>query len=43
MRKAFKILIGKHEQKKTLGRRRRRWEVTITMDLRGIRWAEDTG
>jgi hypothetical protein len=35
-RKAYKILVGKPEGNKRLGRRRRRWEDNINMDLREI-------
>jgi hypothetical protein len=33
-RKAYKILIGKPEGKRPLGRQRRGWEDGIRMDLR---------
>jgi len=32
------ILFGKHEGKRTLGRRRSRWEYNIRMNLREIWW-----
>jgi hypothetical protein len=35
-RKVYKILVGKPEGKRTLGRPRRRWEDGIIMDLREI-------
>jgi hypothetical protein len=35
-RKAYKVLVGKPEGKKPLGRQRRRWEDVIRMDLREI-------
>jgi hypothetical protein len=35
---AWKVLIGKPEGKRPLGRHRRRWEDNIRMDLREIRW-----
>jgi hypothetical protein len=35
---AYRILIGKLEGKRTLGRQRRRWVDNIKMDLRGIGW-----
>jgi hypothetical protein len=35
-RKVYKILVGKPEGKKPLGRPRRRWEDGIRMDLREI-------
>jgi hypothetical protein len=34
MRKAYKILGGKAEGKRTLGRPKRRWKDNITMALR---------
>jgi hypothetical protein len=34
MSNAYKILVRKPEQKKPLGRQRRRWENKIRMDLR---------
>jgi hypothetical protein len=38
MRNANKILIGKPEGKRPLGRPRRRWEDNIKMDLGEIRF-----
>jgi hypothetical protein len=35
-RKVFKVLVGKTEGKRSLGRPRRRWEDGIRMDLREI-------
>jgi hypothetical protein len=35
-RKVCKVLVGKHEGKRPLGRQRRRWENEIRMDLRNI-------
>jgi hypothetical protein len=35
-RKVYKILVGKPEEKRPLGRPRRRWEDCIRMDLREI-------
>jgi hypothetical protein len=35
-RKVYKVLMGKHEGKRPLGRPRRRWEYGIRMDLREI-------
>jgi hypothetical protein len=32
-RKAYKVLVGKPEEKRPLGRPRRRWEDGIRMDL----------
>jgi hypothetical protein len=34
IRNAYKVLVGKHEGKRALGRRRCRWEGNIRMDLR---------
>jgi hypothetical protein len=36
MRNAYRILIGKPEAKRPLGRPRRRWEDNIRMDLKEI-------
>jgi hypothetical protein len=38
IRNAYKVLVGKLEGKKPLGRRRCRWEYNIGMDLRQIGW-----
>jgi hypothetical protein len=37
-RNAYRILVGKVEGKRPLGRPRRRWEDNIKMDLRKIGW-----
>jgi hypothetical protein len=37
-RNAYKILVGKPEGKRPLGRPRRRWVGNIKMDLREIGW-----
>jgi hypothetical protein len=37
-RNAYRILVGKPEGKRPLGRRRRGWENNIKMDLREIGW-----
>jgi hypothetical protein len=37
-RNAYRIFVGKPEEKGQLGRPRRRWEDNIRMDLRKIRW-----
>jgi hypothetical protein len=37
-RNAYRILVGKPERKRPLGRPRRRWVGTIKMDLREIGW-----
>jgi hypothetical protein len=39
MRNECKILVGKHEGKRPLGRPRCRWEDNIRMDLRERVWA----
>jgi hypothetical protein len=36
VRKVYKVLVGKPEGKRPLGRLRRRWEDGIRMDLREI-------
>jgi hypothetical protein len=49
VRGAYNILVGRPEGKRPLGRRRRRWEDNIKMNLREIglgdvdwiRWAQD--
>jgi hypothetical protein len=35
-RKVYKVLVGKPEGKRTLGRPRRRWEDGIRMDVKEI-------
>jgi hypothetical protein len=37
-RKVYKVLVGKPEVKRPLGRPKRRWEDGIRMDLREIGW-----
>jgi hypothetical protein len=37
-RNAYRILVGKPEGKRPLGRPRRRWVDNIKMDLRAIGW-----
>jgi hypothetical protein len=37
-RNAYRILVGKPEGKRPVGRPRRRWENNIIMDLREIGW-----
>jgi hypothetical protein len=37
-RNAYRILVGKQELKKPLGRPRRKWVDNIQMDLREIGW-----
>jgi hypothetical protein len=38
MRNAYRILVGKPEGKRPLGRPRRRWVDSIKMGLREIGW-----
>jgi hypothetical protein len=38
-RKMYRILVGKPEGKRLLGRPRRRWKAGIRMDHREIEWA----
>jgi hypothetical protein len=45
MRAVNRVLVGKPERKKPLGRPRRRWENNIKMDFqevgfRGMKWIE---
>jgi hypothetical protein len=35
---AYRIIVGKPEEKGPLGRQRRRWEYNIKMDFREIEW-----
>jgi hypothetical protein len=35
---AYRILVGKPERKRPLGRPRRRWVDSIKMDLREVGW-----
>jgi hypothetical protein len=35
---AYRVSVGKHEERRPLGRPRRRWEDNIKMDLREIFW-----
>jgi hypothetical protein len=37
-RDAYKILVGKSEEKRPLGRPRRRWEDNIIIELREAGW-----
>jgi hypothetical protein len=37
-RNVYRVLMGKSEGKRPLGRPRRRWEDGIKVDLRGIGW-----
>jgi len=40
-RGAHRVLVGKPERKRPLGRPRRRWEDNIKMDLREVRGGGD--
>jgi hypothetical protein len=40
-RSAFRVLVGKLEGKRPLGRPRRRWEDNIKMDLQEVGWGMD--
>jgi hypothetical protein len=40
-RNVYKVLVGKTEGKRPLGRPRRRWEDGIRMDLRETGWGGD--
>jgi hypothetical protein len=37
-RNAYRLLVGKAEGKRPLGRPRRKWVDSIKMDLREMRW-----
>jgi hypothetical protein len=37
-RKVYRVLVGKPEGKRPLGRQRRRWEDGVVMDRREISW-----
>jgi hypothetical protein len=39
-RKARRILVGKPEGKRPLGKHRRRWDDNIKMDLAEIEWGD---
>jgi hypothetical protein len=39
-RKAYRLLVGKPEGKRPLGRPRRRWVDNIRMDLREVGWGD---
>jgi hypothetical protein len=38
MRNAYNIFVGKPKGKRTLGRKRQKWECNIRMDLRETGW-----
>jgi hypothetical protein len=39
-RSAYRLLVGKPEGKRPLGRRRRRWVDNIRMDLEEVGWGD---
>jgi hypothetical protein len=39
-RNAYRLLVGKPEGKRPLGRPRRRWMANIRMDLGEVRWGD---
>jgi len=43
IRGAYRVLVGKSEIKRPLGRHRHRWEVNVKMDLLEVGWAMCTG
>jgi hypothetical protein len=40
-RDAYRILVGRPEGRRLLGRPRRRWEDNIKMDLQNVGWGMD--
>jgi hypothetical protein len=40
-RDAYRILVGRPEERRPLGRPRRRWDDNIKMDLQEVRWGMD--
>jgi hypothetical protein len=40
MRNTYRILVGKSDRKRPLGRRRCRWNYDIKMDLREVEWED---
>jgi hypothetical protein len=40
MRNIYNILVGKHEDKRPVGRPRRRWEDNIRMDVGETGWKD---
>jgi hypothetical protein len=39
-RGAYRVLVGRPEGRRPLGRPRRRWEDNIKMDLQEVRWGD---
>jgi hypothetical protein len=42
-RGAYRVLVGRPERRRPLGRPRRRWEDNINMDLQEVGWGAWTG
>jgi hypothetical protein len=42
-RGAYRILVGRPEGRRQLGRHKRRWEDNIKMDLQEVGWGAWTG
>jgi hypothetical protein len=42
-RGAYRMLVGRPEVRRPLGRPRRRWEDNIKMDLQEVEWGARTG
>jgi hypothetical protein len=42
-RGAYRILVGRPERRRPLGRPRHRWEDNIKMDLQDVEWEAWTG
>ena len=40
-RRAYRVVVGKPEGRRPLGRSRRRWKDNITIALREVGWAMD--
>jgi hypothetical protein len=40
-RNAYRLLVGKPEGKRPLGRPRRRWVDNIVIDLRDVGWSDE--
>jgi hypothetical protein len=40
-RNAYRLLVGKHEGRRPLGRPRRRWLDNIRMDLAEVGWGDE--
>ena len=43
MRGSYRVLVGKPEVKRPLGRPRRGWDDNIKMDLQEVEWRARTG